>query len=167
MKRPKAGRSSSVSIAAAVIIGLLASINIFSQVDPNPNSPVPVLLSQEGSTRALAEPAEELRGAKRQPFADAAFPLNAKVNLYVTNIDLMEGEGANAFRVYLEDSKKRQYRVPVVDLQPSEYQKGVYRVTIYLRDELGFWEQPAADGDVLVRLTWRGLSSNRVRLGLG
>lgn len=167
MKRPEAGRSRSVSIATAVIIGLLASINIFSQVDPNPNSPVPVLLSQEGSTRALAEPAEESRGSKRQPFADAAFPLNAKVNLYVTNIDLMEGEGANAFRVYLEDSQKRQYRVPVVDLQPSEYQKGVYRVTIYLRDELGFWEQPAANGDVLVRLTWRGLSSNRVRLGLG
>src|SRR5262249_22723356 len=33
---------------------------------------------------------------------------------------------------------------------------------------IGFWTPPTSDdGDVLLQLTWRGLGSNRVRLGLG
>src|SRR5205085_6435435 len=42
-----------------------------------------------------------------------------------------------------------------------------YSVTIQLTDEIGYWDAPKADGDLLVQLTWRGLGSNRVRLGLG
>jgi len=38
---------------------------------------------------------------------------------------------------------------------------------VMLRDELGFWEQPEANGDLLIGVTWRGLASNRLRLGFG
>ena len=43
----------------------------------------------------------------------------------------------------------------------------MYAVTIKLTDEIGYWPQPTATGDLLLQLTWRGLGSNRVRLGFG
>jgi uncharacterized protein (DUF1800 family) len=78
----------------------------------------------------------------------------------------MDGEGANAFRIDVEDAKGRHYQYPVIDIQPMKGD-GNYAITVRLKDQIGFWEPPTADGDILVALTWRGLSSNRVRLGLG
>jgi uncharacterized protein (DUF1800 family) len=139
-----------------------------AQEDANPNSPTPVLLTAPDSARALATDASEsLRG--NLPSAEArAFALNQKVKLFVTNVELMEGEDANAFRVYVEDARGRQYRFPVLELQRVKTEfTVVYALTVILRDEFGFWEQPAADGDVRVNVTWRGLVSNPVLLGLG
>ncbi len=92
---------------------------------------------------------------------------NSKIVLFVTNLDLMEGEGANAFRVNVEDIKGRQYRFPVLDIQPLKSQAGIYALTIQLKDELGFWEQPLLKGDFLVSVVWRGLASNQVHLTFG
>jgi uncharacterized protein (DUF1800 family) len=82
-------------------------------------------------------------------------------------MELSKDEGANALRVYAKDRTGKIYRFPVVDVQPLKNQDWIYAVTVELTDEIGFWEQPEADGDVLLRLTWRGLASNQVRLGLG
>lgn len=139
----------------------------FGQDDPDPNSPTPVLLSAQDSTRALAFPADGPSRPQLGKFIPQAFKPDSSIVLYVTNITLMKGEGANAFRVYAEDVKGHSFRYPVLDLQPVDGFQGVYAVTVRLSDEVGFWEPPAADGDVLLRLTWRGLTSNRVRLGLG
>jgi uncharacterized protein (DUF1800 family) len=135
--------------------------------DPNPDSPTPVLLSEADSTRALtALPVTFKRGAQLK-FQNRAFSLDSVVTLYVTNIELMKDEGASAFRVYAEDKQSRKYRFQVLDLQPVKGFDGVYALTVRLRDDVGYWEPPSEDGDVLVNLTWRGLTSNRVRLGLG
>ena len=135
--------------------------------DPNPDSPTPVLLSEAESTRALtALPVKFKRGAQLK-FQNRAFALDSVVTLYVTNIELMKDEGASAFRLYAEDKQSRKYRFPVLDLQPVKGFDGVYALTVRLRDEVGYWEPPSEDGDILVNLTWRGLTSNRVRLGLG
>ena len=87
---------------------------------------------------------------------------------YIKNISLLEGEGANAFRVYAQDSTGREYRFPVLHLQPAggEFSREIYAVTVRLRDETGF-AQPPAIGDLLVRVAWRGLTSDRLRLGYG
>src|SRR5438477_127903 len=45
--------------------------------------------------------------------------------------------------------------------------RGMYAVTVQLTDDVGYWAPPSADGDLLLQLTWRGMGSNRVRLGLG
>ncbi len=151
---------------SACFVVLLSLFTVSAQGDPDPNSPTPVLLSVEGSIRALAV-AKNRFG--REGFAKArerAFARGNRVVLFVTNIDLMDGEGANAFRVYAEDAKGRNYRFPVLDLQPAG-PDGVFALTVQLRDELGFWEQPEANGDLLLRVSWRGQGSNRVRLGFG
>lgn len=157
-------------LGAGVAVFLLF-FPVLAQVDtdPDPNSPTPILLSQQDSTRALTElPGPRPKfGKPTIKFQTKAFPLGSVITLYVTNLDLIQDEGANAFRVYATDSKERQYRFPVLDLQSVKGYEGVYALTARLTDEIGFWDPPSENGDVLVNVTWRGLTSNRVRLGLG
>lgn len=149
------------------LVLFLLSLPVMAQDDPNPNSPTPVLLTQPESTRALAISPSQLGRANLSKIAAKAFFPGNKVTLFVTNIALMEGEGADAFRMEVENDKGLQYRFPVIDLQPIDKNGSIYAVTIRLIDELGFWEAPAADGDIILTLTWRGLESNHVRLGFG
>src|SRR5215203_3532761 len=151
------------SISLCILLSLIA---VSAQEDLDPNSPTPILLSENDSTRALAQPVGKSRLASRA--SSRAFAPNQKIELFVTNIDLMEGEAANAFRIYIEDSKGHEYRFPVLEIRPAmESQRGVYSVITSLTDDAHYWNEPPAEGDVLVRLSWRGLSSNRVRLALG
>ena len=152
-------------------VGLLVFLLTFSSLaqedDPNPDSPTPVLLSETGSHRALAALPDADGRTNSSKTKSGAFSVNSKVLLFVTNLDLMQDEGANAFRVNVEDAKGRHYRFPVLDISAVKGQKGVYALTIQLTDELGFWERPKFKGDVLVSIAWRGLVSNRVRLAIG
>ncbi len=154
---------------SAGLLVVLSAFSVWAQtVDPNPDSPTPVLISEADSSRALATAPEKIISAGRGSsikIKSPAFAANTKAVLYVTNVDLMADEDAAAFRVLVEDSKGRKYRFPVLDIQPLR--GGVYALTIWLRDELGFWEQPEANGDLAVSVTWRGLESNRLKLGFG
>ena len=125
------------------------------------------VISEAGSLRALAISADNLSGQTAIEKKKKAFSPNSKIVLYVTNLNLTAGEGASAFRVYVEDAKGRKYRFPVLDIKQLEGQQWVYALTVKLIDELGFWKQPEPNGDVLIAVTWRGLASNRLRLGLG
>ncbi len=151
-------------ISVSVFI-LLSLVMVPAQDDPDPNSPTPILLSENDSTRALASSVGKSRRSSRT--SARVFWPNQKIQMSVTNIDLLDGEGANAFRVYIQDAKGREYRFPVLDIRPSDLQKNVFEVVVALTDDLHYWAEPPVEGDVLVRLSWRGLSSNRVRLALG
>ncbi|MDQ3321395.1 MAG: DUF1800 domain-containing protein [Acidobacteriota bacterium] len=136
--------------------------------DQNPDSPTPVLLSHIGSKRALAVSSENSENFVNPARVRArAFRPDSKISLLITNISLLPDEAASAFRVDVEDEKGRHYRFPVLEIHHVKRQKGVYALTVQLTDELGFWENPVFDGDVLVNVSWRGLASNRLRLGIG
>jgi uncharacterized protein (DUF1800 family) len=153
---------------SAFLIILPLVFTTLAQEDSDPNSPTPILLSLDNSTRALAYELYSVRRDKRSSKERIrAFSPGSKIVLYATNFELMRDEGANAFRLYVQDKLGRKYRFPVVEIAPVRGQEWIYAVTVELRDEIGFWEPPKADGDVLIRLTWRGLSSNQVRLGFG
>lgn len=153
-------------LTAFLLLGT-AAFGVWAQDDPDPNSPTPILITEADSIRALAQPVKSARRVSPSRITSQAFRSNSKTVLYVTNIDLMEGEGANAFRIYVHDEKGRTYRYPVLDLRQSPFVKNVYEIVVLLTDELKFWEQPSEDGDVLIYLTWRGMASNQVKLGLG
>ncbi len=154
-----------ILIMFALVSGaVLATV---AQDDPDPNSPTPILLSIEGSTRALAQTKISFGKMDLSRITARAFNRDTKVALYVANLNLMDGEGANAFRVYAQDSLGHVYRFPVLAIEPYPYIKGVYSVIIRVKDEIGYWEQPTVGGDMLVYLTWRGLASNSVKLGVG
>jgi hypothetical protein len=154
-------------VLTAFLLLATAAFGVWAQDDPDPNSPTPILITEADSIRALAQPVKSARRISPSRITSQAFRSNSKTVLYVTNIDLMEGEGANAFRVYVNDEKGRTYRYPVLDLRQSPFVKNVYEIVVLLTDELKFWDQPSEDGDVLIYLTWRGMASNQVKLGLG
>ncbi len=143
---------------------LLFSLPAFAEQDPNPNSPSPILISEPDSTRALTNLSGNLK--TKNKFTDA-LNFNSKATLYVTNVDLLNGEGANAFRVYAEDERGRIYRFPVLDLEPLKDKDWIYALTVLLRDESGFREQPPTESDFLISVAWRGLVSNQVKLAVG
>ncbi len=153
-------------LSASLVVFLLAFPTL-AQEDSNPDSPTPILISEKDSTRALATKIGKSFNENLTKNRNKAFYQDSKILLYVTNIDLKNEEGASGLRVYVEDAKGRKYRFPVLSVEPVQGQEWIYAVTVYLKDELGFWDEPILDGDVLVGVSWRGLTSNRVRVGIG
>ena len=115
----------------------------------------PVLISEAGSTRALFAVSSRTPGSTRiiQPGRSTV------VTFFVTNLELLDGEGANAFRAEFEDSARYRYPLEVVSFERSA--KSVHALRVRLPASLG------SVGDVLLRVTWRGMSSNRVRVSIG
>ena len=114
----------------------------------------PVLISEANSTRAVFTVSGGGAAARIiQPGR------HRTVTFFLTNLELLDGEGANAFRAEFEDSRHLRYPLQVVSFEPSA--KAVYALTVRLPSSLG------SVGDVLVRVTWRGMSSNRVRASIG
>ncbi len=119
----------------------------------------PVLISEAGSTRVLATVSGK-RGAS-SPVKIVNPARQNTVTFYLTNIkDLLENEGANAFRVEFQDANYYRYPLEIVSFERTQERKNVYALTVRVGglNELG---------DVLVRVTWRGMSSNRCRLSVG
>ena len=136
-------------------------MHAFADTDPDPNSPTPILLTAPDSTVALAtDGVQKLPQPKGRSYR---FDLNSRVVLYVTNVILMPGEDSTAFRVYAEDVRGRLYRFPVLNLEPLDKQDRVFALTVELRDEIGYWEEPPAKGDVVISVAWRGLQSSVVQ----
>ncbi len=144
----------------------LAGLNSYAQTDPNPDSPAPVLISEEGSTRALTSLVRRNPRDARSGMQRSAFQPGSYATLFVTNLDLIEGEGANSIRVWAEDGKKRVFRFPIVDFRTVPGREYVYAVSVLLRDEIGYFDPPTY-GDLLINVAWRGMSSNKVRLAYG
>lgn len=118
----------------------------------------PILISEAGSTRALAMTGTGRRADYQRVFRPG---LGTRITVFVTNLqDLLPNEDALAFRSDVEDARHFRYPIDVLSVEPIEERKWVYKVVIRLNPDLG------DVGDVLLRLTWRGLSSNRVRLSI-
>src|SRR5687767_2299039 len=99
-------------ILSPVLVAIIfLVISAAAQDDQNPNSPTPVLLSTNDSSRVLAvnAPAKLSRGLKSLA-SPTSFPRNGKAVMFVTNIRLMKDEDHTAFRVYAEDGMRRLYR---------------------------------------------------------
>jgi uncharacterized protein (DUF1800 family) len=84
------------------------------------------------------------------------------VTFYVTNLgELMKDEGRTAFRADVQDANNRRYPLEIISFAPTAERPWVYALTVRLHEGIG------DAGDVLLRVTWRGMSSNRVRVAIG
>lgn len=115
----------------------------------------PVLISEPNSTKALIALPRGVGSGVVQPGRQS------EITFFVTNLDLLHGEGATAFRAEFEDSQRIRYPLEIVRFERSAEHKSVYALTVRLEPGIG------NIGEVLVRVTWRGMSSNRVRLSIG
>src|ERR671915_890519 len=123
----------------------------------------PTILTESTSTRAVAFEAVTHR---REPFSlQMPVPFSAdtrnRIVLFVMNLDLLAGEGANALSADAEDAQKRHYAFRVENVTPVPGYEWMSQVTLRLSDDIG------DVGDVLIRITLHGMSSNRVRVAIG
>ena len=134
----------------------------------------PTLLSQNTSTRAIALESVTLKGEPFPLTSSVQFSSDprTRVCIFAMNLELLPGEGVNAFSAEAEDSAGNRYPLtveyvgqvpPAVDSQgniTSDF-RGISMIVLRLNDAMG------SVGDVLLRLNLHGMSSNRVRLGIG
>ncbi len=123
----------------------------------------PILISQSTSTRAVAF---ESFTMKAEPFpTTATVPLGSdtrtRICIFAMDLELLAGEGANAFTSDAQDAAGKIYllRVEYVGQVPNF--PGITMIVLRLADDLG------DVGDVLLRLNLHGMSSNRVRVAIG
>ena len=81
--------------------------------------------------------------------------------LFATNLSLQSGDTASAVVAEAEDGAHRIYPLTVEYVGPVPDQAWVSALIVRLHDEMN------DVGDVLVRITYRGQASNRVRVGVG
>src|SRR5688500_11478243 len=101
----------------------------------------PILISEQNSTRALVTV-----GSVRGPSAPLrVIPIGSRVTFYVTNLELLKGEGASAFRADLQDVRHHRFPLEVISFQPTAERPWVYALTVRLHSGIG------DIGDALVR----------------
>jgi uncharacterized protein (DUF1800 family) len=118
----------------------------------------PVIVSEANSTRALT--AATKRGLEANPrvFSPGA---KTRITVFVTGINLLPEEGVTAFRADATDRRYYRFPLQIISLAPTQERPWVYALTFRLHPAMGDF------GDVLLRVTWRGMASNRVRLAVG
>jgi hypothetical protein len=123
----------------------------------------PLLISQETSTRAIAL---ESLCLTSEPFALTSpcswgSDRQTRVILFAMDLQLQPGENSAVVTADAEDATHRHYDLMVEYVAPVPQQEWLSEVVLKLNDQLG------DVGDVLVQISYRGVSSNRVRLGIG
>jgi uncharacterized protein (DUF1800 family) len=127
------------------------------------NAKEPVLLSESTSTRAIALESVSLKGEPFQLTLPIPFSsdLRTRIAIFATTVELLPGEGANAFTSDAQDASGKIYPLKVEYVGRVPGFDGVTMIVVRLNDEMGDL------GDVLLRLNLHGMASNRVRVGIG
>ena len=128
------------------------------------DTPKPVLISQPDSTRAIALEATTFT---KEPFS--LIPLSrfhdpdprTRILLFALNLSLQPGEDLSAVTADAEDIAYRHYSLKVEFAREVPGQVWMKQVTLRLNDDF------IDPGDVLIGITYRGIASNRVRVGIG
>ncbi|MFN2454578.1 MAG: DUF1800 family protein [Pyrinomonadaceae bacterium] len=134
---------------------------VAAQTSPAPNGPV--LFSDATSTRAIALDSVVF---KREPFALTS-PVKwsedqrTRVMLFAMNLGAQTGDDLSVASAEAEDAAHRKYALKVEYVGSVPGQTWMSAIILRLSDDLG------DVGDVLVRVTYRGAASNRVRVGIG
>lgn len=126
-------------------------------------TPRPVLLSDPESTRALALDSVTHAPEPFAPEATIAWGADrrTRVTLFAMNLKLRAGEDASAVAAFAEDASGRRYTLKTEHVGEASGAEGVSELIVRLSDDLG------DVGDVLVWISYGGLASNRVRVGVG
>lgn len=155
----------------ALVFVLLASISVTALILGPARSVVgdapapPVLMTRANTTRGVAlDSVTEIA----EPFPllqSVSFSLNGdrrtRFKLFATNLTLLTGEDASAVTADAEDGALLHYPLTVEYVGVVPGFNWMTAVVVRLNDNLG------DVGDVLVGLTYHGLTSNRVRIGIG
>jgi len=123
----------------------------------------PTLISESTTTRALAVESVTLKG---EPFpltstVKFANDTRTRICIFAMGLDLLAGEGTNAFTADAQDAAGKRYPLRVEYSGQVPGFPGITMFIVRLSDDMGDL------GDVLLQLNLHGLGSNRVRIGVG
>ncbi len=152
-------------IGVLVIFLCLAGVRSAVAQDEG-DSPEPVLISETNSTRVLAVNADDWSGGMPANSTAAILP-GSRVVVFVTNVDLIEGEGSNAFRIFASDKAGRKFRLAVENIHRLPKRPWIYGLILRVFDPNGYNGQPEGKGGLKIRVSWRGNTSNSLRLTSG
>ncbi|HZE69091.1 MAG TPA: heme-binding protein [Pyrinomonadaceae bacterium] len=151
--------------ASALLAFLLLLVTVLGPQPPQTSAQTtrPVLFSDRDSTRAIAV---ESVTNKREPFsaiAQLSFSADhsTRVMLFAGNLHLAAGETFSAVTADAEDESHNIHLLTVEYVGVVPDQTWATAVIVKLPPDLG------DVGDVLVRIFYRSLASNRVRLAVG
>src|ERR1043166_2282524 len=147
----------------AKVVGALLALISCATLGFGQSAVDPVLLTDANSTRAIAL---ESLTFQREPFPLVSPSLlrsdrRTRIIVFAMNVDLYAAESANAFSAEAEASGKRIFPLKVESVSRVPGFEGLTQITIRLDDLL------ADAGDVLLRISLRGMTSNRVRIAIG
>ncbi len=124
----------------------------------------PIIVSAPTSTRAVALDAVTFTPEPFSPKPDSFLYGSDKptsIMLFVLNLSLKPGEDASALTADAEDVAHRLYDLKVEYVGKVSGQEWLSQVNLRLEGDM------SDVGDVLVRIKYQGVSSNRVRVGIG
>lgn len=123
----------------------------------------PVLFSHEDSTRAIAVDSVTSTREPFSVFAPIAFGADqtTRVMLFAGNLHLQTGEAIDVITADAEDGAHHIFPLQVEHVGPVPNQDWATAVILRLSDDM------ADAGDVLVRVYYHGVASNRVRVAIG
>ncbi len=144
-------------LAASSLLTLLFATQTLGQSQPL------VLISEADSTRAIAL---ESITFTREPFPLSSLifwspDARTRLVIFALNLQLLPGEDPASVTADAEDEARRHYVLKVENVAPVPGQEWMTTLTLRLDDQLG------NVGDVLVRITHKNKSSNRVRVAIG
>jgi uncharacterized protein (DUF1800 family) len=159
-------RLNTLTAAVLFLFLLCMARSVTAQDDQDPNSPSPVLLSSPDKERVLAVDAAAFRGVLPS-YSTEVFKLGQRrsVAIFLSPLPMLVDEGANAFRVYLKQSDGRTFELFTEDI--SRTKNGVIALKVRLFDTDGYRGQPVSGGDSWIYVTWRGIASNYLKIGIG
>jgi uncharacterized protein GlcG (DUF336 family) len=133
---------------------------LLAAVEASAQQTSPVLISQSDSTRAIAFDSVTRRREPFNPTAEIQFGSDSatRIMLFAMNLQLQPGDTLTADA---EDSTHTLYSLTVEHVDPVPNNPWASSVIIRVPENL------PATGDVLVRIKYRNLASNRVRVGIG
>ncbi len=142
---------------------LLLAISLVNFDRAGAQSTKPILISHPDSTRAIAF---ESVTQQREPFTTTVqvkfgSDSNTRIMLFAMNLQLQAGETASAITADAEDGSHTIYPLTVENVASVPDQPWATSMVVRLAETL------PQEGDVLVRIKYRGIESNRVRVGIG
>ena len=150
-------------LLALCVVALFAGAPLIQFSKTSAQATSPILISHEDSTRAIAF---ESVTQQREPFSGAA-PVRfgadsqTRIMLFAMNLTLQAADGPGSVNVEAEDFAHHVYQLPVEYIGSVPSQPWATSVVVRLSDGMDDL------GDVLVRLSYGGVSSNRVRVAMG
>src|SRR2546428_1921476 len=128
------------------------------------DAPKPVLIRQPDSTRAIALEATTFtkEPCSLTPLSRLYDPdPRTRILLFALNLNLQTAEDLTAVTADAEDIAHRHYSLKVEFVREVPGEVWMKQVTVRLNDDF------IDPGDVLIGITYRGVASNRVRVGIG